>query len=58
MKRHNFIMKEYEKMLKKRDNKMYKTILMFLLTINLITFSFLSSKKEELVTLVAKRFLI
>jgi len=47
-------MKEYEKMLKKRDNKMYKTILMFLLTINLITFSFLSSKKEELAAASSK----
>ena len=45
MKRHNFIMKEYEKDLSKRENKRFIYTVLILFTINLIGLSFLNYKK-------------
>ncbi|NLP29099.1 MAG: hypothetical protein GX370_10145 [Clostridia bacterium] len=48
MKRHNFIMKEYEKDLSKRENKRFIYTVLILFTINLIGLSFLNYKKNKL----------
>lgn len=48
MKRHNFILKDYKKVLWERERNKYRFILLILFTVNFITFSLLSYKKDQL----------
>lgn len=48
MKRHNFILKEYEKALWKREKNKSWSIIFVLFTINLISFYLLSFKRDQL----------